>query len=216
MVVTPFTDWNHGLRDMIPRSNNSSTRSRRTQVVPLTGDASDRRYFRVLLKDAKPIVLALHAGPIDFDAMPFVAVARLLARSAAAGAARSCITRTSSASSASRISATSRCRRTSAPRPPAEHAALYRQAVDVHRPHAAARRGACAPTTYPPYRIAFDIEKLTWELEFFVKHYLHGLQGRRPVATPSARRCARNGRRSSRSWPPSRACCAIATITAAT
>ena len=48
-------------------------------VVPLTGDASDRRYFRVLLKDAKPIVLALHQGPIDFDSMPFVAVARLLA-----------------------------------------------------------------------------------------------------------------------------------------
>ena len=48
------------------------------QIMPLTGDASDRRYFRVLLKDARPIVLALHAGPIDVSTMPFVAIARLL------------------------------------------------------------------------------------------------------------------------------------------
>ena len=44
------------------------------KVVPLTGDASDRRYFRVLLKKARPIVLALHQGAIDFETMPFVAV----------------------------------------------------------------------------------------------------------------------------------------------
>src|SRR5690242_7299731 len=48
------------------------------KIVPLTGDASDRRYFRLLLKDSKSIVLALHAGPIDFNAMPFVAIAKLL------------------------------------------------------------------------------------------------------------------------------------------
>src|SRR3954466_14352896 len=49
------------------------------KVVPLTGDASDRRYFRVLLKDARPIVLALHQEPIEYALMPFVAVAKLLA-----------------------------------------------------------------------------------------------------------------------------------------
>ena len=49
-----------------------------TTVMPLTGDASDRRYFRVLMKGDKPIVLALHQGPIEFATMPFVSVARLL------------------------------------------------------------------------------------------------------------------------------------------
>src|SRR6185436_19414269 len=49
------------------------------KVMPLTGDASDRRYYRVLLKNRAPIVLAMHAGPIDFHAMPFVAIAKLLA-----------------------------------------------------------------------------------------------------------------------------------------
>ena len=33
-----------------------------TKVLPLTGDASDRRYFRVLLEGPESIVLALHAG----------------------------------------------------------------------------------------------------------------------------------------------------------
>ena len=50
-----------------------------TKVLALTGDASDRRYFRVLMSGTPAtLVLALHAGPIDFLAMPFVSVARLM------------------------------------------------------------------------------------------------------------------------------------------
>src|SRR5690606_13216042 len=49
-----------------------------TKVVPLTGDASDRRYFRVLLHDGRSLVLALHPGPIEFETLPFVRVARLM------------------------------------------------------------------------------------------------------------------------------------------
>ena len=48
--------------------------SRETKVLPLTGDASDRRYFRVLLKNEPSQVLALHTGPIEFDKLPFVNV----------------------------------------------------------------------------------------------------------------------------------------------
>src|SRR4026208_463564 len=55
-----------GLRQPAPR------------VAPLPGDASDRRYFRVLLRDEPSQVLALHPGPVAFDAVPFVNVARLL------------------------------------------------------------------------------------------------------------------------------------------
>ena len=46
--------------------------------MPLTGDASDRKYFRVIPSDGPSIVLALHAGPIDFAALPFANVAALL------------------------------------------------------------------------------------------------------------------------------------------
>src|SRR5437870_3660204 len=48
------------------------------RVVPLTGDASDRRYFRIIPADGAPLVLAVHAGPIEFSRMPFANVARLL------------------------------------------------------------------------------------------------------------------------------------------
>ena len=47
-------------------------------VVPLTADASDRRYFRVVMADGRTIVLALHAGPIDFATLPFANVCELL------------------------------------------------------------------------------------------------------------------------------------------
>jgi len=43
--------------------------ARGAKVVPLTGDASDRRYFRVLMRDEPPHVLAVHPGPIDFAAL---------------------------------------------------------------------------------------------------------------------------------------------------
>ena len=50
------------------------------RVVPLTGDASDRRYFRILPAGRESFVLALHAGPIDFASLPFANVAQLLQR----------------------------------------------------------------------------------------------------------------------------------------
>src|SRR4030095_10048303 len=48
-------------------------------VVALTGDAADRRYFRVLVPQDASQVLAVHPGPIDFDQLPFVNVAALSA-----------------------------------------------------------------------------------------------------------------------------------------
>src|SRR3954471_23730073 len=53
---------------------------RQPRVIPLTGDASDRRYFRVMLGEGESIVLALHAGPVEFATMPFSNVAELLRR----------------------------------------------------------------------------------------------------------------------------------------
>jgi hypothetical protein len=144
-------------------------------VVPLTGDASDRRYYRVLLKDAKSIVLAVHQGPIDFATMPFVAVARLLAEvplpvprilhySDAFGVLG--LEDLGDVTLQAHLGAAT----------PAEHAALYRQAVTLIA-RMQQRAEALRSDAYPPYRIAFDVEKLTWELEFFVKHYLLAFKG---------------------------------------
>src|SRR5580704_11672842 len=51
--------------------------NRLARVVPLTGDASDRRYFRVITADGESMVLALHAGPIELASLPFANVSRL-------------------------------------------------------------------------------------------------------------------------------------------
>jgi aminoglycoside/choline kinase family phosphotransferase len=58
----------------------------------------------------------------------------------------------------------------------AEHAALYRQAVALIA--TLQRRGAeLASPEYLPYGIAFDVEKLTWELDFFIKHFIEAYRG---------------------------------------
>ncbi|HKF64879.1 MAG TPA: hypothetical protein VKB36_00065, partial [Vicinamibacterales bacterium] len=54
--------------------------ARKSAVIPLTGDASTRRYFRVISLDGPSVVLALHEGPIDVATLPFMNVAQLLQR----------------------------------------------------------------------------------------------------------------------------------------
>ena len=143
--------------------------------MPLTGDASDRQYFRVLMKGAKPIVLALHQSPIEFAKMPFVAVASLLRQipvpvptilhhSDELGVLG--LEDLGDVTLQAHLGAAS----------PAEHAALYRQAVSFLA-RMQQRGQALRSAAYPPYQIAFDVEKLTWELEFFVKHYLLAYKG---------------------------------------
>jgi aminoglycoside/choline kinase family phosphotransferase len=149
------------------------------KVVPLTGDASDRRYFRVLLKNSTPIVLALHAGSIDYAAMPFVTIAKLLSDvpvpvpkilhySNPLGVLG--LEDLGDVTLQAHLGAAT----------PSEHAALYRQAVTFIA-RMQQRGEALRSDAYPAYRIAFDVEKLTWELEFFVKHYLLGYKGVTPT-----------------------------------
>ena len=159
-------------------------------------------------------MLALHAAPFTFDALPFVNVAGLLAQvpvpiPAILGHADDLgilaqqdlgdVTLQAHLGSAE----------------PGEHTALYRQAIDFIA--AIQRRGReLASDQYIPYGIAFDVEKLTWEMEFFVKHFVVAYRGA-AIAGRRARRHLGGVRApSSRNWPPSRGCSAIATTTAAT
>jgi aminoglycoside/choline kinase family phosphotransferase len=60
--------------------------------------------------------------------------------------------------------------------PTGEHRRLYREAVSLIE--LLQRRGSeLAASDAPPYRIAFDVEKLTWELDFFTKHFLEAYRG---------------------------------------
>ena len=145
------------------------------RIVPLTGDASDRRYFRLLLRDAPSQVLAVHPGPIEFDQLPFVNVARLfsampvpvpriLGHSNQLGVIA--LEDLGDVTLQAHLGAASR----------GEHAALYREAVSLITTIQSRGRELASPA-YLPYGVAFDIEKLTWELQFFTKHFLEGYRG---------------------------------------
>jgi aminoglycoside/choline kinase family phosphotransferase len=145
------------------------------KVVPLTGDASDRKYFRLLLREQPTQVLAVHPGPIDFASLPFVNVYQLLAampvpvpkvlgHADALGVIA--LQDLGDVTLQAHLGAASR----------AEHARLYREAVRLIE--TMQRRGAeLASPKYIPYGVAFDVEKLTWELQFFTRHFLEAYRG---------------------------------------
>jgi N-acetylmuramate 1-kinase len=146
-----------------------------TRVVPLTGDASDRRYYRVIEASGATSVLAQHSAPFRYDSLPFVNVAGLLQKvplpvpaifdhADDLGLLR--LQDLGDVTMQAHLGAAS----------PGEHAALYRQAVSFIE--VLQRRGAeLASAAYVPYSLAFDVEKLTWELEFFVKHFVEAYKG---------------------------------------
>ena len=149
--------------------------SRKSKVVALTGDASTRRYFRVIPNDGTSIVLALHEGPIEFATLPFAAVARLLSRmplpvpgilghADALGVLE--LEDLGDVTLQSHLGAGS----------PTEHEALYRQAVAFIGVLQARGAELLTPSDAPS-RLAFDVEKLTWEMDFFGKHFVEGYRG---------------------------------------
>ena len=156
-----------------------------TTVVPLTGDASDRRYFRIIRPAGNSIVLALHVGPIEFASLPFVNVADLLRQMPLPVPALLGHSDTLGILALEDLGDVTLQAHLGAATP-TEHAALYRQAVafiDLLQ-----RRGAeIEPAGYVAYRRAFDVEKLTWELDFFIKHFIEGYRG---AALSAAQRAA--------------------------
>jgi N-acetylmuramate 1-kinase len=149
--------------------------SRKPRIVPLTGDASDRKYYRVMMPDAAPFVLALYAQPFEVDSLPFVNVARLLEKMPvpipkvlghADDLGVLALEDLGDVTLQAHLGTASS----------SQHAALYRQAVAFLA--TLQRRGAeLESEEHIPYRIAFDVEKLTWEMDFFTKHFIEAYRG---------------------------------------
>src|SRR6185369_8294452 len=178
----PNDDTRERIQGYLDRTGLSAVNPR---VMPLTPDASDRRYFRVLLPDAASIVLSLYSAPFDVAKLPFVNVATLMARMPvpipevlghADDIGVLALQDLGDVTLQAHLGAAT----------PAEHAALYRQAVALIA--TLQKRGEqLASPEYLPYGIAFDVEKLMWELDFFTKHFLEAYRG---VTLPDAKRAA--------------------------
>jgi len=145
------------------------------RIVALTGDASDRRYFRILRPEQEPFVLAVNAAPFDYASLPFVNTAQLFAAMPVP------VPRILGHADDLGILAledlgdvTLQAHLGSGA--PGRHAAHYREAVSFIATFQ--RRGLeLADPSFIPFGVAFDVEKLTWELDFFVKHYLGAYRG---------------------------------------
>jgi aminoglycoside/choline kinase family phosphotransferase len=172
MDKRPHDDTRDRIQGYLDRSGLLAAKPR---VVPLTPDASDRRYFRILLPDAPSIVLSLYSAPFDVTTLPFVNVATLMAKMpvpipAVLGHADDlgvlALQDLGDVTLQAHLGAAS----------PTEHAALYRQSVALIA--TLQRRGQeLASPEFLPYGISFDVEKLTWELDFFTKHFLEAYRG---------------------------------------
>ena len=144
--------------------------ARGARVVGLTGDASDRKYYRVLPNDGDPFVLAVHASAIDAETLPFVNVGRLFEAMPVPTPRLLGYDNDLGILSLEDLGdVTLQAHLGTQPFP--AHAALYRQAV-AHIVTMQTRGAALTSPAYLPYGIAFDVEKLTWELDFFLRHYL--------------------------------------------
>jgi hypothetical protein len=137
----------------------------------------------VLVPDSPSIVLSLCSAAFEYGALPFVNVARLLAQMpvpipALLGHAGDL--GVLAQEDLGDVTLQAHLGAATA----AEHAALYRQAVALIA--TLQRRGAeLASSEYLPYSVAFDVEKLTWELDFFIKHFVEAYRG---VVIPPADR----------------------------
>ena len=158
------------------------------QVLPLLGDASDRRYYRVLLTPAAhgiPSLVLMHlAKPYPPGDLPFLNVQRYFALKGIP------VPRVFSDDPTHGIilledlgdrTLEAAVREASCE----EIQQWYHQALDIlitlQQPEAPLSREHCVA-----FRLAFDVDKLMWELDFFVTYMLKHLCGRQLPATAEA------------------------------
>ncbi|RMG45440.1 MAG: hypothetical protein D6723_18440 [Acidobacteria bacterium] len=148
----------------------------RLRVRKLVGDASTRQYFRVTLPDGRRVVLAHYPDPIDPATHPTCEVTRLLERAGLPVPRIIDIEQKRGFMLVEDLG--DRRLQDWVPRAsPEERRRVYGQAIDlILRIQAAtplARRLGCRAA-----RLAFDEEKLLWELSFFYENFFERLLAR--------------------------------------
>jgi aminoglycoside/choline kinase family phosphotransferase len=140
------------------------------KVLPLFGDASTRRYFRIVDAE-RPSVLSLNPEPFEPDTLPFLVIRNLMAgwglpvpEVLDADGARGILLQEDLGDLTLQESLQSAG--------PERREELYRQALD--QLVALQREAGRAPQRAVCFQIAFDFEKLSWEMHFFWKHFLEG------------------------------------------
>jgi N-acetylmuramate 1-kinase len=143
-------------------------------VSPLSGDASARRYFRVA-GGGTSAVLALYPEPFSPAEMPFLSVGALLSgwgipvpEILGEDGPRGIVLLEDLGDQTLQEALVGAGAK--------ERGAFYGEALEqlaaLQRESVAGRQAA------PCFQVAFDVEKLAWELHYFLKHFVEGLRGR--------------------------------------
>jgi hypothetical protein len=148
-------------------------------IVALSGDASTRRYLRIVEK-GQTSVLALYPEPFTPGEMPFLVVHSLLAGWRLPvpavldhDAERGIVLLEDLGDRTLQAAAEES--------DPGSRDDLYAQALEQLA--RLQRKAARAEPSAACFRIAFDIEKLSWELHYFLKHFVEGHRGRQLTVT---------------------------------
>ena len=143
-----------------------------TRIQELPGDASDRRYIRVAPQGHASLMLLVHVTPFDASTLPFLNVASLLEEIPIP------IPKILSTEADLGIlvledlgDVTLERHLARADLGPDRRLGLYEDAVGLIA-LMQGRGRELASSRYMPFGLAFDAEKLTWELDFFVQHFL--------------------------------------------
>ncbi|MGK7345692.1 MAG: aminoglycoside phosphotransferase family protein [Candidatus Nitrospinota bacterium M3_3B_026] len=150
-----------------------ATGARALKAVPLAGDASARRYFRVFFEDGGSVVVM--AAPDEESAAAFSEMTGLMRR---LGADTPSILGAQGALLALEDLGDKLLQRAAAEMGEDELMAVYRRVID----DLAAFQDNAAGTMdrrHPCFRLAFDEEKLMWEAGFTGEHFLRGYLGAR-------------------------------------
>lgn len=141
----------------------------------LIGDASERRYVRVYLPDSSSQILSVYPEPIDPNTLPFLNVARLLQRMPLP------IPNILGLESdlgiiiledLGKVTLQRQLQHTTT-----EHReALYIEAIELII-RMQQRGNDLASNAYFPFELAFNFEKLMWELDFFTQNFLISHRG---------------------------------------
>ena len=141
-----------------------------TTTCELVGDASDRRYVRVMPSGDRSCVLLVHTAPINPPALPFLNVARLLQRiplPLPAILGQEDDLGILVLEDLGDVTLEGHLRHAS----PAERETRYTQAINLLVRMQQLSHELASPE-FVPFGLAFDVQKLTAELDFFVRHFL--------------------------------------------
>jgi aminoglycoside/choline kinase family phosphotransferase len=139
------------------------------EVVSLSGDASTRRYYR-LVAPGQSSVLALYPEPFVPEELPYLTVRGLFESYGLPVPATLDVDGSRGVVLQQDLGDLTLQEVLKTPAGERARDTLYREAVDqVARLQLRAAQG---PQKGDCFRVAFDIEKLTWELHYFQKHFL--------------------------------------------